>query len=121
MEIGYTSFLIHCVSDYWLSQNDYIATHKKENFLLALLHAFLYTIPFVILTRSVLALFVIFITHALIDGTHIVEKLNQIKNWNFYTSTGYDDDRPIWISVWLLIFQDNILHLVINYLAILYL
>ena len=74
-------------------------------------------------------LFVIFITHAIIDGTNIVNKLNQVKNWNFNTFwvwdenmifDGFDADRPPFIRVWLLIIQDNILHLIINYLAIKY-
>ena len=112
--------LIHLFADYWL-QNDYMALNKKDNFFIAMLHAFIYTIPFILLTRSLLALFTIFITHAIIDGTHIVEKLNQIKNWNFSTNTGYGADRPLWISVWLIIIQDNILHLIINYLSIKYL
>lgn len=139
----YEQFLIHCFSDYWL-QNDWMATNKKKKFSVALLHAFIYTIPFLLLTRSILALFVIFITHGIIDGTNIVNVLNQIKNWNFKECTigcfkpmnsntgvliksstnfkdGYGADRPIFIRVWLLILQDNILHLIINYLSLRYL
>lgn len=129
MELGYTSFLIHCFSDYWL-QNDWMANNKKNYFSIALLHSFIYTVPFLILTRSFLALFVIFITHAIIDGTNIVNKLNQIKNWDFGTHFSPDEqwcfrdgykNRPALIRVWLIIFQDNILHLIINYLSLRYL
>ena len=121
--------LIHLYSDYWL-QNDWMALNKKKDFGIALIHAFIYTIPFLLLTQSYLALFVIFITHALIDGTNIVNKLNQIKNRNFtdfwvwgdkMIFDGFDTNRPPFIRVWLLIIQDNILHLIINYLAIKYL
>lgn len=121
--------LIHLFADYWL-QNDFMALNKKQNFLIAILHSFIYTIPFLLLTRSFLALFVIFITHTIIDGTNIVNKLNQIKNWNFNTFfvwddrkifDGFESNRPIFIRVWLLIIQDNILHLIINYLSIKYL
>lgn len=121
--------LIHLFADYWL-QNDWMALNKKQKFHIALIHAFIYTIPFLLLTRSILALFVIFITHALIDGTNIVNKLNQIKNWDFNScfvwgdykiKDGYNADRPLFIRVWLIIIQDNILHLIINYLSIKYL
>lgn len=117
--------LIHLFSDYWL-QNDWMALNKKKHFYIALLHSVIYTIPFLLLTRSILALFIICITHAIIDHTDIVMRLNQIKNRDMYGCFGYNDllikdgygDRPIFIRVWLIIIQDNILHLIINYLAI---
>lgn len=34
------------------------------------------------------------------------------------TATGYQDDVPAWLSVWLLIITDNTLHLICNGLAI---
>lgn len=118
--------LIHLFSDYWL-QNDWMALNKKQKFWIALVHAFIYTLPFLLLTRSFLALFVIFITHAIIDGTNIVNKLNQIKNWDFDTFfiwgdkmiyDGYEANRPPFLRVWLIIIQDNILHLIINYCSL---
>lgn len=120
--------LIHLFSDYWL-QNDWMALNKKEHFWIALIHSIVYTIPFLLLTRSIMALSVICITHAIIDGTNIVNWLNQIKNWDFYGCFGWDNilikdgysDRPLFIRVWLIIIQDNILHLIINYLSIKYL
>lgn len=121
--------LIHLFSDYWL-QNDWMALNKKKHFWIALIHAFIYTLPFLIITKSLSALFVIFLTHAVIDGTNIVNRLNQIKNWNFSTFfiwdevkifDGYDANRPAFLRVWLIIIQDNVLHLIINYLSIKYL
>ncbi len=121
--------LIHLFADYWL-QNDWMALNKKNNFRIALVHSFVYTLPFLLLTRNILALFVIFITHALIDGTHVVEVLNRFKNWNFSLHFSQEEkwcfydgykDRPTFIRVWLIIIQDNILHLIINYLSIKYL
>lgn len=41
--------------------------------------------------------------------------------WSECTGTGYHKDRPIWLSVWLLIITDNVLHLIINALALRYL
>ena len=67
--------LIHLFSDYWL-QNDWMALNKKKHFWIALLHSITYTIPFLLLTHSILALFIICITHAIIDHTNIVMKLN---------------------------------------------
>lgn len=120
--------LIHLFSDYWL-QNDWMASNKKKHFWIALVHSIVYTIPFILLTHSLLALSVICITHAIIDHTNIVMKLNQLKNWDFYgcfiwgdkfIKDGYSD-RPHFIRIWLIIIQDNILHLIINYLSIKYL
>lgn len=116
----YTQLLIHLVSDYWL-QNDYMATNKKNNPNIALFHAMIYTIPFLLLTHSLLALGAICISHAIIDGSNLVCELNQVKNWNFSTKSGYSEFRPSYIWVWLIIIQDNILHLVINYLSLKYL
>ena len=120
--------LCHLFADYWL-QNDWMALNKKKHFWIALVHAIVYTIPFLLLTKSLLALSVICITHAIIDHTDIVCRLNQIKNWDFIGCFGWDNilvkdgysDRPIFIRVWLIIIQDNILHLIISYLSIKYL
>ena len=116
----FESLLCHLVGDYWL-QNDWMALNKKKNALIALTHSLVYTIPFLFITQSFWALFVICITHALIDGTDLVHRLNRIKNWNFNTDDGYDSERPIWLTVWLIILQDNTLHLLLNYLALRYL
>lgn len=37
------------------------------------------------------------------------------------TATGYADDVPPWLSVWLLIAADNIIHVICNALALRYL
>lgn len=125
--------LCHLFADYWL-QNDWMALNKKKHFWIALVHAIVYTLPFLLLTRSWLALGVICITHAIIDHTDIVCRLNQIKNWDFekeevsFMVEMLDEDkiilqdgyflRPFFIRVWLIIIQDNILHLIINYCAL---
>ena len=137
--------LCHLVGDYWL-QNDWMATYKKKYFWIALVHSMVYTIPFILLTQNALALFIICISHAVIDGTNIVNRLYEIKNWKFTTTHVIDrsvvsthnkkyyvvhhpeiplkdgyGDRPLFIRIWLTIIQDNILHLVINYLVLRYL
>ena len=128
--------LVHLFADYWL-QNDWMATNKKKRWLPAIVHGFVYTLPFLLLTHSWVALLIIGITHIVIDHTDIVCRLNQIKNWDFRQDNyafldsqkplgvmmpvkdGYFG-RPFAIRVWLIIIQDNILHLIINYLALKY-
>jgi len=109
--------LAHLVGDYIL-QNDYQALNKKNNIKVVLLHSILYTLPFLLITRSLLALLIICFSHAIIDGTYIIKKFNKIRNWRFNTDTGFRSDRPYYITMWLLIIQDNVIHLLINYLAI---
>lgn len=113
----YEQLLCHLVSDYWL-QNDWMALNKKKNFFVALLHGFIYTLPFLLLTNSTTALLVIWLSHAFIDHTDVVCFLNRIKNWNFRTVDGFAVNRPPFITIWLLIIQDNILHLCINYICL---
>ena len=132
--------LAHLIGDYWL-QNDWMACNKKIKLLPAIIHGIVYTMPFLLITQSITALLVICITHILIDHTDIVGKLNQIKNWKFqqdeiilseHLANGQERasiielndgyyGRPLFIRIWLIIIQDNILHLLINYLSILYL
>lgn len=108
--------LCHFIGDYWL-QNDWMALNKKKNFFIALFHSVIYTLPFIIITRNILSLLIICVTHAIIDGTNIINKLNQIKNLDFKNDDGYGN-RPLFIRVWLIIIQDNIFHLTINYFAL---
>ena len=112
--------LCHLIGDFWL-QSDWMAKNKKKNFKIALLHSFVYTLPFLFLTQNIISLSVILFTHAVIDGTDIVSRLSQIKNWNFKYKSGYNEDTtPNWMWVWLLIIQDNTLHLLINYFTLKY-
>lgn len=133
--------LAHGIGDYWL-QNDWMALNKKKQWFPAIVHGIIYTLPFLLLTRSIVALTVICVTHIIIDHTNIVSWFNQIKNWNFnkyvigyfkqkpggilqkHSITivdGYDIERPLFLRIWLIIIQDNILHLIINYLCLRYL
>lgn len=41
--------------------------------------------------------------------------------WADCNATGYNKQRPVWLSVWLLIIADNVLHVLINGLALRYL
>ena len=113
--------ICHLIGDFWL-QSDWMAKNKKKYFRIALLHSFIYTIPFLFLTQNIVSLLIICLTHAVIDGTNIVDRLSQVKNWNFEYKAGYNENTtPNWMFVWLLIIQDNTLHLLANYLTLKYL
>lgn len=47
---------------------------------------------------------------------YVVEVFNP--PWSKCTLTGYPDDRPIWLTTWLLFIADNLLHVFINLGAI---
>jgi hypothetical protein len=84
-----------------------------------------YTLPYVLVTQSVMALIVIAGTHMVIDryrlARHIVWAKNLMAPKGFragHTPTGYPSDTPAWLAVWLLIIADNTLHLLINAAAV---
>ena len=138
--------LAHLVGDYIL-QSDWAAVEKKKRWLPALHHAFFYTLPFLLFTRSWVALGVILVSHAIIDHYGLARYVSWAKNWNMpwwelttrydpkagtsywkgnrpwaaCSATGYDPDRPLFLTLWLLFIVDNILHILINGLAIKYL
>lgn len=116
--------LAHLVGDYIL-QSHWMATCKTQRWWPALVHAFMYGLPFLFVTHSWLALAVIVGTHAIIDryrlARHVVWAKNQIAPRTQrpgHTATGYAEDVPAWLAVWLLIAADNTMHLVINAWAV---
>lgn len=120
--------LAHLVGDYVL-QSSYMALHKTRRGSVAILHATLYTIPFLLITLSPLALATILGTHALIDRYRLARYISRARNmlgdpahWRQYrTANGYTAATPAWLSAWLEIVIDNTLHLTINYFSIKYL
>ncbi|MGV9540908.1 DUF3307 domain-containing protein [Nocardia beijingensis] len=122
-----TAALAHAVGDY-LIQSHWMATEKTKRWWPAVVHAVTYGLPFVLITQSPLALLVIVATHAVIDryrlARHVVWAKNQIApaaHRPGHTATGYPDDTPPWLAVWLLIIADNVLHMLINVAAIVWL
>jgi len=140
--------LLHTIGDYWL-QSDWMALNKSKKTLNCLVHCVVYTSLFLFLTTSIWALSFIFLTHFLIDRFPIiVRKLIYWKNhfpcgypeWDLCASTGYYDDSPynpkkpssdmvkkmgaprhFFITIWLYIVSDNLLHLLCNFIALKYL
>lgn len=122
-----TTLLAHLVGDY-LVQSHWMATEKTKRWWPAIAHAVTYGLPFLLITQSPLALLVIVGTHAVIDrhrlARHVVWFKNQFAPAAFrpaHTATGYPDDTPPWLSFWLLILADNILHMLINVAAVMWL
>lgn len=111
----------HAVGDYIL-QSHWMATEKTKNSAAAAIHAATYTLPFLLITQSPAALAIVCVTHFLVDRFRLARFVVWLKNgpWKPVTATGYQDDVPAWLSVWLLIAADNIIHVVINALAIRY-
>lgn len=127
----------HCIGDYLL-QSDWMANKKRTENLAAAWHALVYTLPFLWFRPTPGALFVVFGTHYLIDRYGLARYVVWAKNflaprwlsvpldrpgtmernppWSVCRGTGYPPDRPPFLAV--LIIADNILHVVINGLAL---
>lgn len=122
--------IAHAVGDYVL-QSDWMANEKTKQNLAAAVHAFSYGIPFLFLSPSWQAMIVIIGTHFLMDRYRLARYVVWIKNqvapdlwrrpWSECSGTGYHNERPPWMAVWLLIIADNIIHVLINGLALRYL
>lgn len=105
----------HLVGDYLL-QSHWMATEKTRNSVAAGVHAVTYTLPFAFITWNPLALLLICATHFIVDRWRLARFVVWAKNGarGPVTATGFTDDVPAWLSVWLLIVADNTLHILIN-------
>lgn len=142
--------LVHLLGDFGL-QSDWMALNKSKRSIPCLVHVLIYTACFLLLTTSWKALLVIGGTHFLIDRFHTpLKRLLWLKNhlgptmeyppYEYCNSTGYFDDSPynikqadegmikkfgkprhFYITIWIYIAIDNMIHLAINNLALAYL
>lgn len=132
--------LAHAVGDYVL-QSDWMANEKTKRSLAALAHVVTYALPFLFLLPSLAALAVIVGTHFVIDRWRLARFVCWAKNialcppsyenargvagpmfaWANCKATGYPSERPAFLAVWLLIIADNVMHVLINGLALRYL
>jgi hypothetical protein len=118
----------HAVGDYVL-QSDWMATEKTKRSFPALVHCVVYTLPFLFLTQNPATLAVIAGVHFVIDRWHLARYVAWAKNWPWPGSapwdecreTGFHQDTPRWLSGWLVIIIDNVLHVLTNGLALHYL
>jgi hypothetical protein len=115
--------LLHLLGDF-ITQNNWMAKNKAkqtlEGWMACLTHCAVYSVPF-FLIAGFLTVFVIFITHFLIDKFSLAKYVCRIKNWCFTTDHGYAVDTPPWLAVILVMIVDNTMHISINYFAITYL
>ncbi len=123
--------ILHALGDYVI-QSDWMANEKTKRWLPAVLHALTYTIPFLFLTQNPVALAIIGGTHFIIDHWRLARYVVWAKNylfspgtmkdghpewrhpWSDCVGTGFHKDRPAWLAVWLMIFVDNTMHIIIN-------
>lgn len=134
--------ILHLIGDY-ITQSDWMANGKTSKNLPAVVHATIYSLPFLLLRPSWLAFAVILITHFFIDRFRLAKYVVWAKNllatqkhlhqpstttqghdmfdWANCKGTGYPSETPAFLAVWLMIIADNTMHLTINYLALRYL
>ena len=127
-------FILHLVGDYLL-QNDWMAQNKASNSAICWLHCWLYSTPFHFIMpydsahNITLAGFeqiniwspwlVIFYSHFFIDRFRLAVYWINLVNWNWdSTNFGYDNDKPPFMSIWLMIIIDNTFHVLFNSLCI---
>ena len=119
--------LAHMVGDYVI-QSDWMASEKTKRWWPAVAHGVSYGLPFVLVTQSIAALVVIVGTHIVIDhyrlARHVVWFKNQLAPKAFrpgHTATGMGAGKPDWMAVWLLIIADNVIHMLFNVWAVVWL
>ena len=111
------SFILHLAGDY-LFQNDWMATEKTKSNTVAFIHATIYSLPFYILIPSFYWLIVI-VSHYFIDRYRLAQYWIRLVNLKWDGDNfGYGDEKPKWMSVWLMIIIDNTWHILFNSLAI---
>ncbi len=116
--------LLHLFGDY-ISQSSWMARHKIQStatgYLACGLHAVAYTLPFLLIGNAA-SLFVIGITHFVIDKYGLAVFLMKIRDWTWAgDNNGSSAETPPFMAVWLMIITDNTIHLIINFFSLKYL
>ncbi len=126
-----TQVLAHFIGDYLL-QSGWMAENKVKRSSVALIHAFVYSLPFVVLLHPSLAAYAVIMgTHFAIDRWRLARYVVFAKNflappsawvsWSECSDMGFHKDTPPFLAVWLMIVTDNVIHVIINALALSYL
>ncbi len=117
--ILFIGLVLHFVGDYLL-QTSWMANEKTKHWFPALVHALVYSIPFLIIHFDYSWL-IIFGTHYIIDRYRLamywIQFINRTKDRNNF---GYSNELPIFLSMWLLFIVDNTFHIIINSLTLYY-
>lgn len=122
--------LAHLVGDYLL-QTQWMADNKTLRWGPAVWHGIFYTLPFLLITLSIPALLVICVTHIIIDRLRLAKYVVWFKNqfapksfrygWDSEANdkaSGYPKKVPAFLSIWLMILADNIIHILIGVAAV---
>lgn len=123
--------IAHGIGDYLL-QSRWMAENKTKREWPALVHACVYFVPFWLLLEPSLAASVVMIsTHFFIDHLRLARYVAYAKeflsppkdwpHWSEHKATGFHESTPPFLAVWLMIIVDNLLHIIINALALYYL
>lgn len=118
--------ILHLLGDYVL-QSGWMANNKTRSSWPALVHATVYALPFLLIASGP-AWVVIWGTHFVIDRFRLARFVcyakeclgprGVVRPWSECSATGYHQDVPPWLAVWLMIAADNTLHLAINFCAL---
>ncbi len=119
--------IAHGVGDYLL-QSEWMAREKTKRSLAALLHSLFYVLPFLFITQNPVTLGVIAGSHFVIDRWYLARHVAWLKNrpwpgsrpWSECKATGFGPDTPPWVAGWLVVIIDNLVHILVNGLAITY-
>jgi hypothetical protein len=119
--------IAHGVGDYIL-QSEWMAREKTKRSLAAFVHCIFYILPFLFITQNPSTLLVIGGSHFVIDRWHIARHVAWLKNrpwpgsrpWSDCRATGFGPETPAWVAGWLVVIIDNLMHILINGLAIRY-
>jgi len=123
--------VLHALGDY-VTQSDWMAQNKTQSVLPAVVHATVYTLPFLFLTQSWIALAFICGTHFIIDHWRLARYICWAKNflapkkawpdtWEQCKGTGYNPSTPPFMAIWLMVIADNTMHVICNAIALTYL
>lgn len=125
-----TQLVLHGIGDYML-QSDWMAQEKIKRWIPTFAHVLVYTALFLFLTHNWIALVIIGGTHAMIDHWRLAKYVCYAKNWlaprrwwrpwSQCKVNGYHESAPQWLATWLMIFTDNLMHVIINGVTLYYL
>ena len=117
-----TQLILHLLGDF-IIQTDTMALNKKsytlKGWIACLSHCITYAIPFLLITNWKIVI-LIGITHLIFDKTNLITYLLSLKNRCKTDNFGFSPKTPAFITIWLNIITDNSVHLLINYLLIIY-
>lgn len=117
IDVG-VQIILHRVGDYLL-QNSFIALNKKQDWRVAGLHAFIYSIPFAIaqIAFTDRGMWAIGISLAIIAGTHwAIDYFNGSSWWTKLYN--WDFSEPPKTPFWVMVEVDQTLHVCLNCLAL---